>query len=115
MADNTKMITVITTMRYSEPVDYDELVRRTKLAVPLYHDIPGLVRKYFCIAPDRQSMIGVYLWESREAFEKKFTPEWKAELAKRSGAAPEFAIFDVTAIADNAARNIAGMAATMDF
>lgn len=115
MTEKSSMITVITNMRYPGPVDYDELVRQTQMAVSLYHDIPGLIRKYFCIAPDRCSMIGVYLWESREAYERKFTEEWKAEIAKRQKTEPEITIYETVAIADNAARGIASAAARLDF
>jgi len=109
------MYTTITTMRYPEPVDFDELVERTRKSVPLYHGMPGLIRKYFCIAPDRKSMIGVYLWESKEAYEKKFTPEWKAEIAKRQNSEPDVAIYETVAIADNAARDITALATALEF
>ena len=109
------MFTTITTMRYEEPVDYIELVERTKISVPLYHGMPGLIRKYFCIAPDRCSMIGVYLWESKEAYEQKFTPEWRAEIAKRQKSEPDVAIYETVAIADNAAREVSAIAERLDF
>lgn len=53
-----------------------------------YLGIPGLVRKYFGFSEDGGSVIGVYLWTSREAAEAFYTPQWIADVTRRWGAAP---------------------------
>jgi hypothetical protein len=53
-----------------------------------YVGVPGLVRKYFGFTEDATSVIGIYLWESREAADAFYTDEWMAGVTERWGAAP---------------------------
>ena len=46
----------------------------------------GLIRKYYGIAPDGQTLVGIYLWENKEAAAKLYTPDWIAMVTKRWGA-----------------------------
>lgn len=53
-----------------------------------YLNIPGLVRKYFGFTEDGKSVIGIYLWTSRESADAFYSPEWIAGVTQRWGAAP---------------------------
>jgi hypothetical protein len=53
-----------------------------------YLAVPGLIRKYFGFTEDAQSVIGIYLWESRDAAEAFYSPTWMAAVTERWGAAP---------------------------
>jgi hypothetical protein len=41
-----------------------------------YEGIPGLIRKYYGIAPDGSSLVGIYLWESKAAASAFYTGRW---------------------------------------
>jgi len=44
---------------------------------------------------------GIYVWESRELAERLYTPEWKARITERYGAAPEIEFLDNPVTVDN--------------
>ena len=44
---------------------------------------------------------GVYLWESRAAAEKVYTPAWRKMIADRYGAEPEILFFETPVVVDN--------------
>jgi hypothetical protein len=48
-----------------------------------YEGIPGLIRKYYGIAPDGGSLVGIYLWESQAAANAFYTADWVAMVTKR--------------------------------
>ena len=109
------MITVITTMQFEKPVPTETLVERIKNSAPLYRNIKGLVRKHFCIGPENRSILGVYLWESREAYEAKYTPEWIKQIAERQGAQPTFTVYETPCIVDNAVTNAIATLQRLDY
>ncbi len=80
--------------------DARQLFEKSK---PLYQGKPGLVRKYYLYGEGPVGG-GVYLWESREAAERTYTPEWKAMLKQRYGAEPKIQYFESPVIVDNASR-----------
>lgn len=53
-----------------------------------YLAVPGLIRKYFGFTEDARSVIGIYLWSSKEAANEFYSPEWMAGVTERWGAAP---------------------------
>jgi hypothetical protein len=53
-----------------------------------YVAVPGLIRKYFGFTEDGKSVIGIYLWRSREAADAFYSPAWIAGVTERWGAAP---------------------------
>jgi hypothetical protein len=79
-------------------------------SAPKYQGAPGLVRKYYLVGEDGTGG-GVYLWESREAAERMYSPEWKKMIADRYGAAPQISYFDTPVIVDNARPTAADRAA----
>jgi hypothetical protein len=46
----------------------------------------GLIRKYYGIAPNGTSIVGIYLWENKAAADALYTPDWVAMVTKRWGA-----------------------------
>jgi hypothetical protein len=72
-------------------------------SAPNYRSSPGLVRKYYLFGDDGLGG-GVYLWESREAAERQYSPAWKSMVAERFGSAPDIAYYDTPVIVDNSQR-----------
>ena len=62
-------------------------------AVPRYQQIPGLIRKYFTIAPGRFG--GIYYWSSKAAAQAWFNDAWTARAKATYGATPEVTYYDV--------------------
>jgi hypothetical protein len=65
-----------------------------------YLEVPGLIRKYFGFTEDAQSVIGIYLWDSKEAAAAFYSPEWMAAVTERWGAAPVKAEWTVPVVAE---------------
>ena len=70
-------------------------------SAPKYRAAPGLVRKYYLFGEDGTGG-GVYLWESREAAERMYSPEWRTMIADRYGTPPQISYFETPVIVDNA-------------
>lgn len=62
-------------------------------SVPQYQALPGLIRKYFTIAPGHFG--GVYYWSSRAAAEAWFNDTWKARVQKTYGVAADIRYYTV--------------------
>lgn len=75
---------------YQVPANLDEETIREQYerVVPNYLGVPGLVRKYFGFTEDAQEVIGIYLWESRDAADGFYTQEWIDGVTERWGAMP---------------------------
>ena len=96
------MITAIVRFKLPDNVSLADATELFKGSVPKYEGLPGLVRKYYLHGPGTGG--GVYLWESRAAAERVYTPAWRKMIADRYGAEPEVLYFDTPVIVDNAAR-----------
>jgi hypothetical protein len=66
-----------------------------------YLAVPGLIRKYFGFTEDGKSVIGIYLWQSREAADAFYSPEWIAGVTERWGAAPVKSDWVVPVVAES--------------
>lgn len=97
------MITAITQFKAPPGTSLDEAKALFEASVPRYRGIPGLVRKYYLYAPDG-SVGGVYLWESRAAAEKLYTPEWRRGVKDRFGSDPTVTFYDTPVIIENGAK-----------
>lgn len=82
------MHTVMWTFKVPAGTSKDDLRATIKATAHTYQGIPGLIRKYYGIAEDGKSIVGIYLWESRAAAEKLYTPDWVAMVTKRWASAP---------------------------
>lgn len=68
-------------------------------AVPRYQAIPGLIRKYFTIAPASATAPakfgGIYYWSSRAAADAWFSDAWRQRATATYGSAPDVTYYDV--------------------
>lgn len=89
---------------YAVPPSLDETAIRRQFAAVAdrYIGIPGLIRKYFGFSGDGKSVVGVYLWTSKEAADAFYSPDWIAGVTERWGAAPERADWIVPVVAESA-------------
>ena len=77
------MHTVMWTFRVPAGTSKAQLVDTINATAHTYEGIPGLIRKYYGIAPDGTSLVGIYLWDSQAAAEAFYTPDWVAMVTKR--------------------------------
>ena len=84
----------------------DEAIARAKKSAPLYAGMrpKGLLRKDYLSGDEGGG--GVYTWESREAAEAWYTPEWYDWIEERLGARPTLKMFDHYLTVDNVADEV---------
>jgi hypothetical protein len=95
------MITAIVRFPLPKGMALDDAKALYEKSAPIYQAAPGLVRKYYLFGQDQVGG-GVYLWESREAADKMYTPAWKKMIAERYGSPPEVTYYETPVIVDNA-------------
>ena len=71
-----------------------------------YLGVPGLVRKYFGFSEDATSVIGIYLWTSKEDADRFYSPEWMAGVKERWGAEPRRDEWVVPVVAESVAGEV---------
>ena len=94
------MITAIVQFKYAEGTSRDVAMKNLKASVPKFVGAPGLIRKHYLYSEEGVGG-GAYLWESREAAEAVYTPEWRRQLAERYGAEPTVSYFETPVVIDN--------------
>ena len=72
----------------------------------MYEGIPGLIRKYYGIAPDGASLVGIYLWDSKAAADAFYTPEWLAMVTKRWASPPQRQEWETPMVVESAERRL---------
>jgi len=82
------MHTVMWTFKVPAGTTKDSLRQTIKATAHTYQGIPGLIRKYYGIAEDGNTLVGIYLWESRAAAERLYTADWVAMVTKRWASVP---------------------------
>ncbi len=91
------MIVAVVTFRYPpEAFDADRFMAAARERRGFYEGLAGLREKIYWVAPERAEAGGIYLWESREAAERVYSPEWRARAADAFGASPEVRYAEVT-------------------
>lgn len=73
-----------------------------KQAMPVYENIPGLIRKYFIVNGD--SFGGMYLWKSRASAEAWFSDAWRAKAKATYGSEAQLTYFDAPVQIDNSGK-----------
>ena len=71
-----------------EGKSHQDLLDAIKGSAPDYQDVPGLIRKYYGMAPDLRSVVEIYLWQSKAQADKFFDSEWDGETSRRWESAP---------------------------
>jgi hypothetical protein len=94
------MVISILTYKLSNRWTLEQAVAMFKTTAPLYLGKPGLVRKHYCMT-EAGDVKGIYLWKSKAHAEACFTPQWKAMVAAKYGAAPEIVYGVVPVTVDN--------------
>jgi hypothetical protein len=82
------MHTVMWTFKVPSGTTQQDLVNTINATAHTYQGIPGLIRKYYGIAEDGQTLVGIYLWKAKADAERFYTPEWIAMVTKRWNAPP---------------------------
>lgn len=97
------MHTVMWTFKVPDGTSKAALVETINATAHTYQGIPGLIRKYYGIAPDTKTLVGIYLWETRAASDALFTADWIATVTKRWGTAPTRQDFETPMVVESAA------------
>jgi len=95
---------IIASVRFPLPADtsLEEARKLYEQNVAAYENAPGLITKYYVFGGGKGG--GIYLWESREAAERFYSPEWRAMIAKKYGAPGEIEWLENPVTVDNRAR-----------
>ena len=100
------MYTVMWTFKVPAGTGKEKLVETIKATAHTYQGIPGLIRKYYGIAPDGQTLVGIYLWASEDAANRFYTAEWVAMVTKRWGAPPLRQEWETPMVVESAERRL---------
>ncbi len=84
-------------------VDHDKAVEISLSSAPTFTGLKdkGLLMKYY-LSNEAGGSGGFYVWESKEAAEAWYTPEWSARLEATYGSKPSVTFFDSFVQVDNA-------------
>ena len=104
------MHTVMWTFKVAAGASKAQLVDTIKASAHTYQGIPGLIRKYYGIAPDGSSIVGIYLWESQAAANAFYTPEWVAMVSKRWAGPPQRQDWETPMVVESAERRLVAAA-----
>jgi len=80
---------------------HDAVVEQSLEATKIFHDVPGLNRKYFLNAESGGG--GVYEFATRAEAEAWFNADWADWMEARFGVRPSLRLFDVAVVLDNEA------------
>lgn len=100
------MHTVMWTFRVPDGTAKAALIETINATAHTYQGIPGLIRKYYGIAPDAATLVGIYLWESKAASDALFTPDWVAMVTKRWGTPPLRQDFETPMVVESAEQRL---------
>lgn len=89
----TGRVAVVVAIATPPGITDDRLRAEFDKAVPRYQQIPGLIRKYFTIAPGKFG--GIYYWSSKSAAQAWFNDAWTARAKATYGSTPEVTYYDV--------------------
>jgi hypothetical protein len=100
------MHTVIWTYKLPAGTSKSQLVETINATAHNYEGIPGLIRKYYGIAPDGSALAGVYLWESVAAADAFHTADWVAMAARRWEVTPQRQDWETPMVVESAERRL---------
>lgn len=100
------MHTVMWTFKVPAGTTKSQLIATINATAHTYEGIPGLIRKYYGIAPDGTSLVGIYLWESKTAADAFYTPNWVALVTKRWAAPPLRQDWETPMVVESAERRL---------
>jgi len=100
------MHTVMWTFKVPAGTPKSQLVETINATAHTYQGIPGLIRKYYGIAADGGSLVGIYLWESKAIADAFYSPDWVAMVAKRWAGPPQRQEWETPMVVESAARRL---------
>ena len=100
------MITVIVEFKLPEPISLEQARETFMSTAPKYQGVPGLIRKYYFLSSDGSKAGGVYLWQSREDADRKYTDEWKSFVRGKYGCDPVLTYLETPVVVDNVSDEI---------
>ena len=95
------MLTVIVEFKLPKPISISQARETFLSTASKYRGVPGLIRKYYFLAPDGTQAGGIYLWQSREDADRVYTEEWKSFVHGKYGAAPLLTYLETPVVVDN--------------
>ena len=95
------MIVSIVTFKLPRRWTVEQATAVFKSTAPKYLGKAGLVRKHYYVTEEGDRAGGIYLWKSKADAEACYTPEWKAMVTEKYGAAPEILYAHVPVSIDN--------------
>jgi hypothetical protein len=101
-----RTITVIATYQLPKPITRDEARRIFLSTAPKYQSVVGLVRKYYVLSQDGNSVGGIYLWNSRAEADAMYTESWRAFVREKYGTDPSLTYLDSPVVVDNLTHEI---------
>jgi hypothetical protein len=95
---------IIASVRFPLPegTSLEEARKLYEQNLATYENAPGLITKYYVFGGGKGG--GIYLWESREAAERFYTPEWREMIAKKYKGAGEIEWLENPVTVDNRGR-----------
>ncbi|HSQ62340.1 MAG TPA: hypothetical protein VLM85_03975 [Polyangiaceae bacterium] len=100
------MILAIVTYNLPRRATLEEARSVASARAPTYLNVPGLLRKNFCLSEDGKRAGGVYVWDSKARAEAFYTPEWRQLVTGLYGAAPEIVYMHSPVMVDNSTGRI---------
>ncbi len=100
------MHTVVWTFAVPAGTDKAQIVETIRATAHTYRAVPGLIRKYYGVAPEGTSFVGIYLWENKAIADAFYTPEWLALVTKRWGSAPQRQDWETPMVVESAERRL---------
>ena len=67
----------------------------------MYIGVPGLVRKYFGYSEDGRTVVGIYLWRSKDDADAFYNAEWVAGVTSRWGVMPERTDWEIAQVVES--------------
>ncbi len=100
------MHTVMWTFKVPAGTSKAQVTETISATAHTYAGIPGLIRKYYGIAPDGGSLVGIYLWENRAAADAFYTADWVAMVTRRWATPPQRLDWETPMVVESAERRL---------
>ena len=95
------MLVSIVTFKLPKRWTVEEAAAVFKSTAPKYLGKTGLVRKHYYLTEAGDKAGGIYLWKSKADAEACYTPEWRAMVTAKYGAAPDIMYGNLLVSVDN--------------
>ena len=95
------MIVTIVTFQLPKPATLAEITKTFQATAPKYQGIPGLLRKNYWMSEDGRRAGGIYVWESRDAADRVYTPAWRTFVESKYGTPPSIEYLHSPVMVDN--------------